>query len=175
MLLLSSGSPAANYTSVRLDYFRRPNILCTVNQSGKVLVINRSTNEVTLDSAVPSWTVSTTFDAINGAPPFQSKGDDLTLTALSGFILTFTTIPKDLVVGDYIAEANFSPIPQVPVECHRVLETLTAARLLQYAGDPSFATMQQQAESQKKDLIQVLTPRVDGAPGKIPIRNSLWF
>ncbi len=173
-LLLSNGISPASYAFLRLWYFRRPNTLCEVGQSGKVLAIDRGSGVVSLDSAPTTWTDSTTFDAISGVPPFQSKGDDLTISAISGFDLTFDAIPASLAVGDYIAEANESPIAQVPVECHRVLETLTAARMLQYSGDPSFSVMQQQADAEKRDLIQVMSPRVDGAPAKIPLRNRLW-
>ena len=94
---------------------------------------------------------------------------------IAGFVLTFTNaLPAGLAVGDWVSEANFSPIPQMPVECHRLLEALTAARILQYTGDPAFSVMQAMAEGMKKDLIQVLSPRVDGSPQKIPIRNRLW-
>src|SRR5260221_13162710 len=74
----------------------------------------------------------------------------------------------------YLCTANFAPIAQVPVKCQRLLESLTAARILQYSGDPSFQVFQAQAEQEKKDLINVLSPRIDGSPRKIPIRNRLW-
>lgn len=175
VLLLSTILGTASYSSVRMDYFRRPNVLCRTSDAGMIVAINRSSGEVTLNSAPTTWTTSTLFDSINGSPPFQSKGDDLAITDISGFILTFVSIPSDLVVGDYISEANTSPIAQVPVECHRLLEALTAARMLQYMGDPGYVAAQQQAQAQKNDLIQVLSPRVDGAPAKIPIRSRLWF
>lgn len=174
VLVLGNLIGSGNYNAVRMKYFRRPNTLISTTQAGKILNINTGTNEVTLDFAPSTWTSSTLFDCINSMSPFQSRVDNQTITGIAGFVLTFTSLPTGLSVGDWVSEANFSPIPQIPVEAHRLLEILTAARILQYSGDPSFAVFQQEAEQAKRDLIQVISPRVDGSPRKIPIRNRLW-
>lgn len=174
VLILGNLIGSGNYQSVRMKYFRRPNVLCTTDNAGQIININTFTKEVTLDFAPPTWTTATKFDVINALPPFQSKVDDQTVTNVAGFILTFSTLPTTLQIGDWVSENNFSPIPQLPVECHRLLEALTSARILQYTGDPSFSVLQAQAEAMKKDLIFILNPRIDGSPRKIPIRNRLW-
>lgn len=172
--LIGSG----NYTSVRMIYFRRPNTLCTTGVSGnagRVVSFNTGAKTITLDAAPTTWTASTQFDIVNSMPPFQARTEDAAISMIAGFVLTFVNdLPSGLSVGDWVSEANFSPIPQMPVECHRVLECLTAARILQYTGDPAFSVMQAMAESMKKDLSQILSPRVDGSPRKIPMRNRLW-
>jgi len=173
-LVLGNLIGSGNYSAVRMRYFRRPNTLCPTDQAGQILNINTLTKEVTLSYAPTTWTTTTLFDAINSMPPFDSHGDDLTITNIAGFVLTFSTLPASLSVGDWVSEANFSPIPQIPVEAHRLLEILAAARILQYSGDPSFQVFQAEAEQAKKDLFQVLSPRIDGSPRKIPIRNRLW-
>lgn len=173
-LVLGNLVGSGNYDTVRMRFFRRPNTLCPTDQAGQVLSIDTNTNEVTLSYAPTSWTTATQFDIINSMPPFQSRGDDLVVTNIAGFVLTFAVLPAGLSVGDWVAEANFSPIPQIPVEAHRLLEMLTAARILQYSGDPSFAVLQAEATQAKKDLMTVISPRVDGSPQKIPIRNRLW-
>jgi hypothetical protein len=174
VLVLGNLLGAANYSYVRLTYFRRPNQLCTTDEAGQVVSINSTTKEVTLSFAPSAWTTADTFDCIASAPPFSSHGDDQTVTAINGFILTFTSIPTNLTVGDWVSLANTSPIPQIPVEAHRLLETLTAARVLQYMGDPAYQVAQAQAEDIKRNMIQVLAPRVDGSPAKLPLRNRLW-
>lgn len=181
-LVLGNLVGSANYSFVRMIYFRRPNVLCataTVDiataNAGQVLSFDPNAQTITLDFAPTSWNTTTQFDIINSLPPFQSRVDNAPITNISGFVLTMTNpLPNGLSVGDWVSEANFSPIPQMPVECHRLLEALTAARILQYTGDPAFEVMQAMAESMKKDLMMVLSPRVDGSPRKIPIRNSLW-
>lgn len=177
-LVLGNILGAANYSFVRMTYFRRPNTLCTTGVSGnagRVVSFNTVAKTITLDFAPTTWTNSTTFDIINSMPPFQSRVDDAAISLIAGFVLTFVDdLPSGLAVGDWVSEANFSPIPQMPVECHRLLECLTAARILQYTGDPAFQVMQAMAEGMKKDLMQILSPRVDGSPRKIPNRNRLW-
>lgn len=177
-LVLGNILGAANYSYVRMIYFRRPNTLCPTGSggnAGQVVSFNTVAKTITLDFAPTTWTTATQFDIINSMPPFQSRIDDASISAIAGFVLTFTdNLPSGLAVGDWVSEANFSPIPQMPVECHRLLECLTAARILQYTGDPAFQVMQAMAEGMKRDLIQILSPRVDGSPRKIPIRNRLW-
>lgn len=177
-IVLGNNLGGGNYSYVRMIYFRRPNTLCTTGVSGnagRVVSFNTVAKTITLDAAPTTWTTSTQFDIINSMPPFQSRVDDAAISSIAGFVLTFVDdLPSGLAVGDWVSEANFSPIPQMPVECHRVLETLTAARILQYTGDPAFSVMQAMAEGMKRDLIQILSPRVDGSPRKIPIRNRLW-
>jgi len=177
-LVLGNNLGSGTYSFVRMKYFRRPNTLCTTGVSGnagQVVSFNTVAKTITLDAAPPSWTTATQFDIINSLPPFQSRVDNASVSMVAGFVLTFVDdLPAGLAVGDWVSEANFSPIPQIPVECHRLLEALTAARVLQYSGDPAFQVMQAMAEGMKRDLIQILSPRVDGSPQKIPIRNRLW-
>lgn len=179
ILVLGNLSALGNYQYVRMNYFRRPDTLCTTNTmdspaSGQITAINTGTNEVTLNFVPTTWTTSTLVGVVNDMPPFQSWADSQVITNISGFVLTFSSLPAGMEVGDWVAESNFSPIPEIPVECHRVLETLTSARILQYSGDPAFQVFQAQAEAQKRDLINVLSPRIDGSARKIPLRNSLW-
>lgn len=179
ILVLGNLSAIGNYQFVRMIYFRRPDTLCTTNSmetpaSGQILAINTGTNEVTLNFVPTTWTTSTLVGVVNQFPPFQSWVDSQIITNVSGFVLTFSSLPSGIAVGNWVAESNFSPIPEIPIECHRVLETLTSARVLQYSGDPAFQVFQAQAEAQKRDLIQVLSPRVDGSSRKIPLKNGLW-
>lgn len=177
-LVLGNNLGAGNYEFVRMIYFRRPNTLCLTGAAGnaaKVVSFNTGAQTITVDLAPTSWTTSTLFDVVNAEPPFQARMEDRAISGIAGNVLTFSAaLPTDLAVGDWLSEANFSPIPQMPVECHRLLEALTAARILQYTGDPAFQVMQAMAEAMKNDLIQILSPRVDGSPQKIPIRNRLW-
>src|SRR5207244_1920246 len=89
-------TPIGNYQTVQLKYFRRPNTLCTTDAStgnaGQITAINTGTKEVTLTTVPTAWTTSTTFDVVNSLPPFQSRVDDQTISAINGFILTFTSL-----------------------------------------------------------------------------------
>lgn len=178
VLVLGNLVGSGNYSFVRLIFFRRPNTLCLQGATGEaatILNVNYGLNQITVDLAPATWTNATTFDLINNMPPFQSFGDDTIPTTVVGNVVTFVApLPLGLIPGMFLCTANFAPIAQVPVECQRLLESLTAARILQYSGDPSFQVFQAQAEQEKKDLINVLSPRIDGSPRKIPIRNRLW-
>lgn len=161
--------------TVRLYYFRRPSRLVEVSATGKVVAINTTTKEVQLNNVPTTWTTSTELDVIEGVPPFKSLADDVNVTLIAGFVLTFLTLPTGLAVGDYIAEAMESPIPQIPFEAFGYLDQLGAVKVIEAVGTTEevqkHAAM---AQALEKKLFTMLTPRVDNAPQKIVSRNGLF-
>lgn len=161
----------ANLTaySLRQKIFRRPNDLIATGSAGQITTINTATKEVTLNRMPSTWTTSTTFDMIKGTPSFRAHAEDRAITTISGFVLTFTaTLPTDLAVGDWIAEAGFSPIPQVPYEVHKLLAQRGVVRVLEGMGDANGKNM---AEATYEDMVkrfrEMVSPRVDGSPRKV--------
>jgi hypothetical protein len=94
VLVLGNLLGAANYSYVRMYYFRRPNQLCPTDEAGQVTAIDSNTGEVTLTFVPSDWATSDTFDCIASQPPFSSHGDDQTISAINGFILTFDSVPE---------------------------------------------------------------------------------
>jgi hypothetical protein len=101
---------------------------------------------------------------------------DVVVTSVSGTQIFFTAadIPTDLIVGDYVALAQQSPVVQLPDEAVQLLETLTGMRVLQALGDYEAAKSNQvSAMQQEKDLLKILQPRIEGESTKIISRNGL--
>ena len=160
---------------LRMYYYRRPNGLVKTSKAGKILSINTGTGVVTLDNAPTNWTTSTTFDLICGKPPFDSKGDDTAITAISGFDLTFASVPTGLKVGDWVCESNESVIPQIPYEGFSLLVQLGVVKVLEALNDTrGWQTAVEDYKQMQMDVKTMLSPRVDEATVKTVSRSGVW-
>lgn len=161
--------------TLRMYFFRRPNQLVKTSEAGKITNIDTGTNVITLDNAPTSWTTSTTFDAICADPPFDSKADDLTITNIAGFDLTFATIPDELAVGDWIAVAGESPVAQIPYEAYSLLTQLGVIKVLEALKDTQgMQNAVNDYNQMRQDFFTMITPRVDGQPKKVVSRTGTW-
>lgn len=168
VLYLSQATPTTAYPTLRMKYVRRPNILTAAANAGQILSINTGTREVTLDNAGSGWTASSTFDVIEANPQFSTVAEDQTVTNVAGFVLTFTTLPTGIAVGNYVALSNYSPIPQIPVEAHLLLAQYGAAKVLEAMGDTAgMKTAITKANDMKEQFLGIITPRVEGSVIKI--------
>jgi hypothetical protein len=158
---------------LRMRYFRRPNRLVPVTSTGKVT--NIAGLVVTLDNVPTTWTTATELDVIQGKPPFNSRADGITVAGIAGFDLTLLALPTGLVIGDYFAEAQESPIPQLPVDSFGWLAQRGAIKALESVGNP--AELQAHVAMADRMAIKFLTkitPRVDDQPKKIISRNGIF-
>lgn len=161
--------------TLRLYWYRRPNKLVRTSQSGKITAIDTGTKVVTLDNAPTTWTASTTFDVIQGKPGFKSLKDDQTITNIAGFDLTFSTLPTGMAVGDYVAESKESPIAQIPEEFFPLLSQVGAIKALEGLGDKSgWRVAIEDYKTMRKELLKLITPRVDDQAQKVVARKGLW-
>ena len=82
-------------------------------------------------------------------------------------------LPQELVVGDYIAEANQCVIPNIPTELHSMLAQRIACRCLEALGDAQGLQMANQklAEMELKTG-SLIDNRVEGAPLKVVNRHG---
>lgn len=174
-LYLGNPSGINSYPFLRLKYFRRPSNIVSTNACSKIIAINTGLNTVTIAQTPAGWTTSLTYDFVKGTPHFTTKGDDLTITTLLSNTLTFTApLPTDLVIGDWVALSNTSPIPQIPYDAFPLLEQLTVFKALEANRDTegmknALATI----EDLKKGFLQIVTPRVDGSVVKVAGRSGI--
>jgi hypothetical protein len=158
-------SPAASGQTLRMLYFRRPNRVVAESQCGRITAI--SGNAVTIDSAdVPTdFDTSATFDFIKATPGFDTLAMDQTISAINtgtGVMTFVSTPPATLRVGDYVALAGTSPIPQIPVELHPLLAQRVVVKVLEADGDPKLPMAQRALEEQRASALTLLTPRTQG-------------
>lgn len=174
IIFLPVGDDLSVYT-LRQRVYRRPNNLVQTSSAARVTAINRITKTVTCASIPSAFTTSLLYDIIKGKPSFRAHGEDLVATTILGFNITFEDdLPDDLEVGDWIAEAGFSPIAQIPYELHPLLEQRALIRILDGVKDKGGKEMAMQTYEQMVDTYaKLVNPRVDGAPQKIVSRRGI--
>lgn len=163
-----------SYTAYTLRFIteRRPGGLTLSTNCGQITAVTG--HVLTLSNVDPAWTTATTFDIIKPLPPFASVVDDATVTAISGFQITLTTVPSGLAVGQWVCPAMLSCIPQIPYEMFPLLTERTVATVAE-ALDMS----QLQASSKAKiaefegNSAALARPRVSGSPRLIINRDSI--
>jgi hypothetical protein len=155
---------------LRMKVERRPGALTSITNCGQVVAITG--NVVTLSNIDPTWTTSTLFDCINNFPPFNSVGDDQTITNITGFQLTFTSVPTGLAIGMYVCPRMMSCIPQIPYENFGLLIERTIIRVAEALDMSVLLQAAKQNYKEMEDNMLVLErPRISGSPQKCINRN----
>lgn len=166
-------TPASASDSVRMTFERRPSNLILTSDAGKIT--NVSGSDVTVNNQPSAWTTATTFDLIRGEPPFDSLGDDLTISAISSNVLTFDSLPTGAAANMWVAESGTTPVPQLPYEGALVLAEMAAVKILQAIKDaPGLKDAKEEAKEDLAQFISIITPRNTGTPKKAVNRNGIF-
>jgi hypothetical protein len=167
-------SPVQSGT-LRLSYYRRPSELVATSSCGLITAINTGTNEVTVSSTPSGWTTNTSIDIIPSTPHFDALSEAVAISSVAGTTITLPSLPSGLAVGDYLTPAGQSPIPQVPVEAHPLLAQAAALRCASDQGtDDAFKRLADVYSRMERDFLQILSPRVEGAPKKVNNRGGIF-
>lgn len=162
------------YTAYKLRFIteRRPGGLTLSTNCGQVTAITGPT--LTLSNVDPAWTTATTFDIINQLPPFQTRGDDLTINTIVGQNVTFDSVPSSVKKGDWVCPAMLSCIPQIPYEFFPLLTELTVASLGEGLDmSQLIATAKAKIEAYTDNAGALARPRVTGSPKVIINRDGM--
>lgn len=174
LIFMPTTDDLSPYT-LRQRVYRRPNNLVQTSSAARITAIDTVTKKVTCASVPSTFSTSIVYDLIKGKPSFRAHGEDLAVSAILGFDITFVdTLPTDLAVGDWIAEAGFSPIAQIPYELHPLLEQRALIRVLDGVKDKGGKEMAMETYKEMVDTYtKLVNPRVDGSPQKIVSRRGI--
>ena len=143
-----------------------PSKLIEVTSAATVASV--SSPNVVVTSVPSGITVGSQVDFIQGKSGNSIYSMDITVQNISGTTITFNVgeVPTDLVAGDYIAPAGYSPVVNfVPNEVYSYLETLTCHRALVAQSDYEGADrLEKRMEREEKQMKMILEPRIDGEP-----------
>lgn len=168
------GSFSSNVT-VRLYYFERPSQLVLSSASAKIETIDRTNNSITVSSLPSTFTVGAKVDLVKNTPGYETLLPDATISNIGGTQVDFsssTSIPDDLQVGDWLSLAEQAPVIQVPRDMYPLLSQLVVIRILEALNDPGLAAAMRNMETMRANLLDLLSPRVEGESKKIINRNN---
>lgn len=156
-------TPQTTVDTLRVWYFIRPSKLVETSAVAAITAINTGTNTITV--TIPTgWSTSNTFDLIRGRAHFDVLSKDLTASAVGAGAITLSSLPSGLVVGDYVALAEETCFPLLPVEGHVALIQSAVTAALESMGDPSAANSAAKTQALLKSFNAILTTRVQGEP-----------
>lgn len=180
---------AANQRNMRLTFARRPAKMCITTEAAQILTI--SGNNVTVGATTSGWTTGSYVDFVKNATPHDYVSDLSATQALytspiplqavpvlsnSGTTLVFDPlVVSSLSVGDWVCNNGYAPFAQfIPGEASALLVQLVGLRALEALGDRE--GQQMALEKYKKmahDLLNLISPRVEGKSKKVSNPNSL--
>lgn len=162
-------------STLRMWYYDRPLTLELVENCGMITAINTGTNEITVDNVPAGWAVGTDLSIVKGQPGFDTRYHDVSIVALSSPTIELASV-EDLEVGDYVCPQGYSCIPQLPVEAHHVLAQAGVVKVLEALGSLNEMKIAQEKYNQlEQAMLNMITPRVDGAPRKVNNLNKGIF
>ncbi len=165
-IVLYPNTSVPTNTTMRLYYYRRCLDLAAPDKYGQVVSIDAMTNTIVLDFVPYSWAVGTELNAVGSQPNFVVSNES-TITNLSSPSIIVDDV-TGLSVGDYISEAGYSAIPQIPIEAMMYLAQLTAVVSLEGLGDrEGMQAANSVADVFKQNLLTMISQRVDGSVKKV--------
>lgn len=161
----SSLTLSSNITSgtLRVTYFLNPSQLVLTSEAAAISSINTATNAVVVTALPTTITTATLVDFVQAQGPYDLLDFDKTITTIVGTTLTFSSLPTDLVVGDYICLAQQSPVPNIPVDVHPLITQSALVVCLSSKKDRSAENEFEKLELMKKTMLEMLDPRVESA------------
>lgn len=166
-------------------YYMRPNTLVKDANVAIVTNIDRVTGDIRVDKIPGTYSTADTFDFVkrnsphsimsklDGTPAIDAVASNIQLSAKVITISDVSFIPKELQVGDYLARAGETPIPNVPTELHMVLAQRVACRVLEAIGDTAGLTNANNKLQEMEGKTGVLLDsRVEGAVHKVRNRGT---
>lgn len=160
-------TPSAAQGTIRLRYFQRPNRLEQTVNCAQITAIGTGT--VTCASVPSAWVTGNQVDFVpQTASQATPYGLSSALTGVSGTTLSFAALPAAAAVGDWIALAEMTPIPEIPFEFQVVLAQSTAVKALEAQGDQvGLAAAAAKLEKYVQAATLVITPRAQQAQKKV--------
>jgi len=161
-------TPSSTTGTLRQRYYMRPSRLAATSACAQISAIDTGTSTVTVNAVPSSWATGTIVDFIAYTAPFQWRSTDATISSVSGSDIVFSSLPTGLVVGDWIALAEYTPMPQIPFEFQPVLAQMTVVKALEALGDEAGVKRAvSDLQILQTNALHLITPRNHGEPKRV--------
>lgn len=166
-------TPSAAIGTLLQHIFLRPGDLVLTSAAGLISAIDTVLNTVTVSSIPSTWATGNIFDFVKQDGGQEYLAIESTSTDVTSNVITFSSLPTGLRVGDYVALKGTSPLLQMPPDYHPVIAQLTAADMLGYMNQPGAQQAKANAEKMLEAAQKLITPRVQGEDRVVQPVN--WF
>lgn len=184
VVVLQSASESSSGRFLRTYYRRQPNRLAATSDCVKItgyipgsqLVASQFFfDKINATDTLAAIVSEAPYDIIKASPTFEASAEDVTfqsVTTNSMEGLQGLDGTEDIEVGDFIAPAGYTPVPQLPVAFHGVLVAYTVARVLREQGNQAgSAAALEEAARKLNTALSTITPRGEEAETTV---NDYW-
>lgn len=169
-----SVSPNPTTGVIRQWFYCRPNNLVKVTQAAQITAIDPVTFTLTFSSVPSTFQSTLPYDIIKDQPFFDWLSQDLVAVNITTTTAQFSSLPSNVVVGDWLALAGQTPVPQIPVEARPLLAQRVVVKYNEIQGYlDKMKAAQKKLDDMEKDLFDVLQPRVAEEPKRIVPDSNL--
>jgi hypothetical protein len=183
VLVLQNFELGSSGRLLRTYYRRQPNRLTTTSSCVKIIsyappgVVAAQITFAKINAADTLATIveEEPYDIIKSSPTFEASAEDCTFQSIvspSMESLTGITASQDIEVGDFIAPAGFTPVPQLPVAFYGILVDYTVARILGPTDKAGAQTALDSAARKLNTALSTITPRGEEAE---TTANDIWM
>ena len=173
-VLLSPTPTTANGDVLRLLYVRRPSKFVLPIACAQIISIDTALNQIVVSSVPSTMTTATLVDFIQADSPYDLLQMDASIVGVSGTTISFSSLPTDLAVNDFISLAGETCVPMLPEELIVVLVQAALCTCLSSKKDKSVELELQKLEQLKTTFIEMLVPRVKSDDKRIVNKNSFF-
>ncbi len=168
-------TPATTTGTLRVRYFQRPSRLEQTINCAQIASIDALANTVTVASVPSTWTTGTIIDFVQQITPHRPYAIDQSITGVAGTTISFTSLPSGLIVGDWLALAEYTPIPEVPFEFLPVLAQMTVVKALEATSDhEGMQAAQAKLDAYMRAALMLMTPRNQSGVKKVMSNWRSW-
>lgn len=175
---LVDGSPNVNET-IRMHFYLKPNKLVTEDRITQITSIDRNSGLLTFQDTPDNLIGANRIDFIQKSSPnnilsFDIEIDPVSLDSITNSLtVSADSIPRELQVGDYVALAGETIVPQLPTELHPILAQRVAVQALEAMGDSQgYQIAEKRLMQMEEAVLTIIDNRVEGAPEKVNNRHG---
>jgi hypothetical protein len=163
-------TPNSTQGDLRLRYPQRPSILTQTINAAQITAVDASLETVTVSTYPSTWAPAMVIDFISNINPYTPYGIETSINNItannSDFTFSFVDLPYDrdgniqVKVGDWIALAGYTPLPEIMSEFFPLLAQATAVKCFEANGDEKNMAMAASKLKYYSDTaIKLITPR----------------
>jgi len=166
-------SPSETTGTLEMYFPIKANKLVQASAAGVIDSIDTGTNTITVASMPSTWVGTNTYDIIKQSGGHELRAYDQLPTSfdLPTLTMVFSSLPDGLALGDYVAQAQETPVVQLPSLFVRALARAVAAEMIGDMNQPSAKKLLERFDKDMENAINLITPRVVGAPKYIVNEN----
>lgn len=185
VIFLNNTAQTIDAAYVELHYYLAPNELVMPDQCLTITSIDTDTGLIEVEERqIPlDYQSAVEVDFIQKKPSNNIKDFDIAIVSVSSntpissqkFItINPSDLPDNLEVGDFIALAGQSPVPQLTANLRPLLAQATICRILESQGDNNnIQIANAKLKQMLKDSMALIQDRTEGNPKKIVNRTGL--